>query len=203
MQQPDFNTVNRYRCVNCSGYAWKAQCTRGEGHRTLRHIPRLVSHQAEARQRLPSEQGVALRRRRLWEVETPFAMMKKNLGVYPAASAGLGQGDAGSGLPDDGLESDSIAPLETGRGKRLTEDRGRVPPQLRVSCEEKQVRRHRPASEGPAPGSRRSRIGRLSSGEHFSSRLNLQIWKSSSAFLIQPLSRPARRLRPRGPKVVG
>lgn len=69
-----------YRWVDCSGCAWKAQCTRGDGHRTLRHIPRLASHQAEARRRLLSEQGVVLRRRRLWEVETPFAMMKKNLG---------------------------------------------------------------------------------------------------------------------------
>lgn len=68
-----------YVCPDCSDCASKTQCTRTEANRTLRHNPQLVAYQAEARQRLASEEGVALRRRRGWEVETHFGMLKKNL----------------------------------------------------------------------------------------------------------------------------
>jgi transposase len=69
-----------YRCGDCGGCRWKAECTLGEANRTLTHLPNLAAHQAKVRQRLTSEEGVALRKRRGWEVETRFGMMKRNLG---------------------------------------------------------------------------------------------------------------------------
>ena len=69
-----------YRSPDCDGCVWKAQCTQGEGTRTLTRLPKLEVHQAQARQRLTSAEGVRLRQRRGWETETRFAMMKRNLG---------------------------------------------------------------------------------------------------------------------------
>ena len=69
-----------YTCLNCSGCAYRQECTRGTGNRTLRHLPRLAQYQKQARQRLACDEGVGLRKRRGWEVETKFAMLKKNLG---------------------------------------------------------------------------------------------------------------------------
>ena len=69
-----------YECADCAECRWKQQCTQGEGNRTLTRLPRLEVHQAQVRQRLTSEEGVELRKRRGWETETQFAMMKRNLG---------------------------------------------------------------------------------------------------------------------------
>ena len=55
----------------------------------MSHLPRLVEHQNKVRQRLTSEKGVGFRKRRGWEVETPFAMMKKNLGFARVHLRGL------------------------------------------------------------------------------------------------------------------
>jgi len=71
---------HQYGCLDCSGCQWKKECTRGTGNRTLDHLPRLAAHQKEVGQKLTSEKGIEFRKRRGWEVETPFAMMKKNLG---------------------------------------------------------------------------------------------------------------------------
>lgn len=68
-----------YKSPDCSGCQWKEQCTRSEGNRTLRHLPLLAKYQQEVREKLASEQGRDFRKRRGWEVETPFAMMKNNL----------------------------------------------------------------------------------------------------------------------------
>jgi len=80
---------HQYACRDCSGCQWKPQCTRSEANRTLRHLPRLERYQKEVRKRLASEKGIAYRRRRGWEVETPFAMMKKNLGFVRVHLRGL------------------------------------------------------------------------------------------------------------------
>lgn len=82
-------TEERQYVGECSGCQWKEKCTRGKGNRTLKHLPRLVKHQEEVRQRLTSEKGIEFRRRRGWEVETPFAMMKKNLGFVRVHLRGL------------------------------------------------------------------------------------------------------------------
>lgn len=74
---------------DCGGCQWKKECTRGQGNRSLRHLPRLAQHQKEVRQKLSSEKGVEFRKRRGWEVETPFAMMKKNLGFTRVHLRGL------------------------------------------------------------------------------------------------------------------
>ena len=80
---------HQYASPDCSGCQWKRQCTRSEGNRTLRHLPRLEKYQKEVRKRLTSEEGIAYRKRRGWEVETPFAMMKRNLGFVRVHLRGL------------------------------------------------------------------------------------------------------------------
>lgn len=82
-------TEQRRYSGDCSGCQWKKECTYDKGNRTVTHLPRLVEHQNKVRQRLSSEKGVAFRKRRGWEVETPFAMMKKNLGFARVHLRGL------------------------------------------------------------------------------------------------------------------
>lgn len=80
---------HQYACPDCSGCQWKARCTQSEANRTLRRLPRLERYQKKVRKRLSSEEGIAYRKRRGWEVETPFAMMKKNLGFVRVHLRGI------------------------------------------------------------------------------------------------------------------
>jgi transposase len=68
-----------YECGACAACAWKAECTKAQGHRQIRVSFRLQEFRAQARQNLLSEVGKALRVRRSTEVETVFGQIKHNM----------------------------------------------------------------------------------------------------------------------------
>ena len=70
--------VRKYECEDCSQCIFKQQCTKTAGNRTLYYNPALEQHKARARDNLNSEHGIELRRRRGFEVETPFGDIKHN-----------------------------------------------------------------------------------------------------------------------------
>lgn len=72
---------NIYECKECERCRVRGQCTKGQGNRRIRHSIALGRYQRAARDRLQSEQGIALRERRGHECETPFAQIKHNMGI--------------------------------------------------------------------------------------------------------------------------
>ena len=69
-----------YECVSCAACPFKTQCSRGKGNRQVWVNPRLNSYQQHAREKLVSDQGIALRLRRGVEVETVFGRVKQDWG---------------------------------------------------------------------------------------------------------------------------
>jgi len=70
--------IRIYECEDCSGCPHKTACTKAVGNRTIYYNPTLERHRAQARKNLNSDDGMALRKRRGVEVETPFGDLKHN-----------------------------------------------------------------------------------------------------------------------------
>lgn len=83
-------TYRLYACANCGDCPVRDLCvTKGSGNRYLRHSPVLNRYQSETRERLKSDRGVELRRRRAPEIETVFGHIKHNLGIRRFLLRGL------------------------------------------------------------------------------------------------------------------
>ena len=67
-----------YECDDCASCPFKSECTKGKGNRQLHFNPTFDYFKDQARTNLNSEAGRELRRRRGFEVETPFGDMKFN-----------------------------------------------------------------------------------------------------------------------------
>ena len=71
--------VKVYKSEDCSGCSWTEQCTKSkEPTRTLQVNPQLDHFKHEARFKLNSEKGIALRRARGADIESTFADIKHN-----------------------------------------------------------------------------------------------------------------------------
>jgi len=68
----------RYECESCEGCEAKSQCAKTPGNRSVEYRPLFTQYQEQARERLSSEEGIKLRKRRGPEVETVFADIKHN-----------------------------------------------------------------------------------------------------------------------------
>ena len=73
-------TVYTYTCVSCAGCAVKEQCTKAVGNKSLQRNPALIRLKSKAHDRLLSDDGKKLRKRRAVEVETVFGQVKGNHG---------------------------------------------------------------------------------------------------------------------------
>jgi transposase len=67
-----------YGCEDCSQCPLKAQCTKAEGNRQIKVSFRLWQMRAQAKEKLLSEQGTALRKQRSTDVETVFGRIKQD-----------------------------------------------------------------------------------------------------------------------------
>jgi transposase len=72
------STIRVYECEDCSDCPVKSACTKAQGNRQLYYNPTLEVYKKQARENLNSEHGKELRKRRGFEVETPFADFKHN-----------------------------------------------------------------------------------------------------------------------------
>ena len=72
--------ISKYRAQHCEGCPLRVGCYKGKGDRVIE-----VSHEGQrlkqqAVERLRSERGIALRKKRCWDVEPVFANLKQNKG---------------------------------------------------------------------------------------------------------------------------
>ena len=72
------STVRVYECEDCSACPVKSECTKAKGNRQLYYNPILDDYKKQAKQNLNSDYGIELRRRRGFEVETPFGDFRRN-----------------------------------------------------------------------------------------------------------------------------
>jgi transposase len=72
------STIRVYECEDCSACPVKAECTKAEGNRQIHYNQSLERYKKQARENLNSKTGKELRRRRGFEVETPFGDFKRN-----------------------------------------------------------------------------------------------------------------------------
>lgn len=78
-----------YVCDDCSQCPLKQQCTKAEGNRQIQVSFRLRKMRAQAKEKLLSEQGIALRKQRSIDVETVFGRIKQDWGFRRFLLRGL------------------------------------------------------------------------------------------------------------------
>lgn len=72
--------VTYYRCESCEGCARKQACTNAAGERVIQRNKEMLALRKAAKERLLSDKGKALRKRRSVENETVFGEIKSNWG---------------------------------------------------------------------------------------------------------------------------
>jgi transposase len=92
------STIRVYECEDCSTCPVKAECTKAQGNRQIRYNPALEAYKKQARENLNSDYGKELRRRRGFEVETPFGDFKRNRSFSRFNLRGLPKVDLELGL---------------------------------------------------------------------------------------------------------
>jgi transposase len=72
------STIKIYECSDCSACPMKAECTKAKGNREIQVNERLNELKSEMREKLLSEKGVELRKKRCCEIESVFGQIKWN-----------------------------------------------------------------------------------------------------------------------------
>jgi transposase len=73
-------TLRMYKCTSCEACSQRILCAKGRRERQVQRNEKLLELQRMARERLMSENGVRLRKRRAHENETVFGQIKSNKG---------------------------------------------------------------------------------------------------------------------------
>lgn len=73
-------TYARYQAKNCNGCSLRGSCHKSKANRIVEINHNLSRHKQKVRQNLFSEQGLAHRSKRPWDVEAVFAAIKHNRG---------------------------------------------------------------------------------------------------------------------------
>lgn len=71
--------VKRYQARNCQGCPLRGLCHKAEGNRIIERNFNLMRLKEKAKEKLTSEEGIAHRKRRCWEVEAVFGNIKQNM----------------------------------------------------------------------------------------------------------------------------
>lgn len=72
--------IHRYQASNCFGCPLRGSCHKAKGNRVIERNHNLIRLKEKARELLLSEQGIAHRKRRCWDVEAVFGNIKQNMG---------------------------------------------------------------------------------------------------------------------------
>jgi len=70
--------VNYYQAVRCEGCPLRSPCHQSKDNRTIEVNHNLRAYKEKVRSKLQSEQGIAYRKKRCWDVEPIFANIKHN-----------------------------------------------------------------------------------------------------------------------------
>jgi transposase len=73
-------TIHKYQAQNCIGCPLRGSCHKAKGNRTIERNHNLIRLKEKARNLLLSEEGIAHRKRRCWDVEAVFGNIKQNMG---------------------------------------------------------------------------------------------------------------------------
>lgn len=72
--------IHRYQAQNCIGCPLRGSCHKAKGNRIIERNHNLIRLKEKAKNLLLSEQGIAHRKRRCWDVEAVFGNIKQNMG---------------------------------------------------------------------------------------------------------------------------
>lgn len=72
-------TIKRYQAQNCAGCPIRGGCHKAKENRIVERNQNLVRLKAKARENLLSEQGIAQRKQRCWDIEAIFGNIKQNM----------------------------------------------------------------------------------------------------------------------------
>lgn len=90
--------VSRYQAKNCYNCPMRGVCYNARGNRIVERNHQLIEHKAKVRERLNTEQGIAYRKKRAWDVEPVFAHIKHNRGFKRFLLKGLSKTEVEIGL---------------------------------------------------------------------------------------------------------
>lgn len=82
-------TIRKYTCEDCSNCPNKKECTKSQGNRSIQINLRLNELKLEQKEKLLSEEGVKLRKKRCIEPESVFGQIKWNGGFKRFLMGGL------------------------------------------------------------------------------------------------------------------
>jgi len=71
-------SVTQYQAQNCNGCPLRGACHKNKNNRIIEINHQLIQHKKRARELLTSEIGIALRKKRCYDVEPTFANIKQN-----------------------------------------------------------------------------------------------------------------------------
>lgn len=72
-------TISRYQAKNCESCPLRAVCYKAKGNRIIERNHNLERLKAKANEKLTSDQGIAHRKQRCWDVEAVFGNIKQNM----------------------------------------------------------------------------------------------------------------------------
>ena len=73
-------TLHRYQAQNCKGCPLRSLCYKAKGNRIVESNHNLIRLKQKAKEKLFSEQGIAHRKQRCWDIEAIFGNIKQNMG---------------------------------------------------------------------------------------------------------------------------
>lgn len=91
-------TTRVYECTNCSGCPVKADCTYGDGNRTIQFTSELEDWKQVMAERMSGGKGKRMSRNRGLEIESVFGLLKANDGLNRLTMRGLKMADIEVGL---------------------------------------------------------------------------------------------------------
>ena len=72
-------TITKYQAKNCRGCPLRSLCHKAKGNRIVERNHNLARLKAKAKEKLLSEQGIAHRKQRCWDIEAIFGNIKQNM----------------------------------------------------------------------------------------------------------------------------
>ena len=91
-------TSHRYQAKNCQGCPLRGMCHKAQGNRIIERNHNLIRHKQKAKALLLSEEGVAKRKQRCWDVEAVFGNIKQNMNFQRFMLRGLDKINVEMGL---------------------------------------------------------------------------------------------------------
>ena len=91
-------TIHSYQAKNCTGCNLRSLCHKAKTNRIIGRKHNLIRLKKQAKEKLLSEDGVAHRKRRCWDVEAVFGNIKQNMNFKRFMLRGLDKVETEIGL---------------------------------------------------------------------------------------------------------